>query len=60
MNERIVKLLRQIEWRGHADIGVWTCPCCARRGRVREDSEWYQGHSETCELNNIMNELDVA
>jgi len=59
LNSRIIKLLQKIEWKGSVDysIGVETCPCCGKRGNVRKESQWYQGHSDTCELNNLINEL---
>ena len=59
LNERIVKLLKKIEWSGPADysIGVSTCPCCRQRGNVSTLSQWYQGHYSECELKNLINEL---
>ena len=59
IKERVMRLLKHIEWSGPADysIGVKTCPWCGRRGNVRKESEWYEGHSEECELGNLMNDL---
>ena len=54
-----MQLLKNIEWKGQSDysIGVKTCPCCGRRGNIRKESKWYQGHSEECEFNRLMNDL---
>ncbi len=58
MNDRINKLLRKIEWQGAADysIGIKTCPCCRRRGNCSASSEWFEGHSDDCELQKMIEE----
>ena len=59
MKERILQILKRIEWRGPSDysIGVSTCPYCRRRGGIRKESDLYEGHSESCELNKMIQEL---
>lgn len=60
MGNRILSLLRKIEWQGASDysIGIRTCPCCRRRGGVSKTSQWYEGHTAECELMNIIYELE--
>ena len=60
MKDRVLKLLREIEWSGPSDYsrGVRTCPVCGRRGDVRHESPLFQGHSDKCELNRMIKEFE--
>jgi len=57
----MLSLLKQIEWSGGSDysIGVKTCPCCNHRGNVSKQSQWYQGHSEKCNLKKMIDKLEA-
>jgi len=59
-DNEILLLLKAIEWKGASDysIGVKTCPFCNRRGGVRKESQWYQGHSDICKLNALIQKLE--
>ena len=61
MKERMLQLLKIIEWKGPSDssIGVRTCPYCGHRGGIKKESYLYEGHSELCELNKMIQELSA-
>lgn len=59
-DNEMLSLLKSIEWKGASDysIGVKTCPYCNRRGGVKKESTWYQGHSDSCKLNDAIQMLE--